>query len=181
MGKGGSAPPPPDYAGAARETAAAQTAQNTAQTWANRPNQVNPWGSTTWDAHTTTDPTTGQQVTAWTQNTDFDPRLRSQFDQQIDIQGQRIDMANDLTGRMRNEFGRPVDWSGMTGWGNVPQAGNVRPTTNAFGFSPSVPQVDMSRQATPQLQGSLNFGGAQDVQGSGASRQRAEDAIYQSA
>jgi hypothetical protein len=45
MGKGGSAPPPPDYAGAAKETAAGNLDAARANIAANRVNQYTPYGS----------------------------------------------------------------------------------------------------------------------------------------
>jgi hypothetical protein len=45
MGKGGSAPPPPDYSAAARETAAGNLDAARAATAANRVNQVTPYGN----------------------------------------------------------------------------------------------------------------------------------------
>ena len=50
-----SAPPPPDYAAAAKETAAGNAANLAQQTAANRPNQVTPWGSSTWSKTPTFD------------------------------------------------------------------------------------------------------------------------------
>jgi hypothetical protein len=48
MGKGGSAPPPPDYRAAARETAAGDLEAARAASAANRVNQVTPYGSLTY-------------------------------------------------------------------------------------------------------------------------------------
>jgi hypothetical protein len=45
MGKGGSAPPPPDYAGAAKETAAGDLSAARSSSAANRLNQYTPYGS----------------------------------------------------------------------------------------------------------------------------------------
>ena len=45
MGKSASAPPPPDYAGAARETAAGNLEAARANIAANRVNQYTPYGS----------------------------------------------------------------------------------------------------------------------------------------
>jgi hypothetical protein len=45
MGKGGSAPPPPDYSGAARETAQGNLDAARANIAANRVNQYTPYGS----------------------------------------------------------------------------------------------------------------------------------------
>lgn len=47
-GKGGSAPPPPDYESAARETARGNLEATRAAVRANRANQITPWGRLTW-------------------------------------------------------------------------------------------------------------------------------------
>ena len=47
-GKGGSAPPPPDYESAARETARGNLEATRAALRANRANQITPWGRLTW-------------------------------------------------------------------------------------------------------------------------------------
>lgn len=62
MGKGGgsSAPPAPDYSSLAKQQAALNQQAAYQQTTANRPNQVNPYGSLTW----TNTPTTQRQLDA---------------------------------------------------------------------------------------------------------------------
>jgi len=55
-GKGGSAPPPPDYAGAATATAAGNLEAARATAAANRTNQVTPYGNLTYTANPGTDP-----------------------------------------------------------------------------------------------------------------------------
>ncbi len=169
MGKK-SGPPAPDYAGAAEATAASNKENLTQQTWANRADQNTPWGSLTWNSSTAVDPSTGQNVTRWTQNTTLDPRLQQAVDSQIDMQNQRSQLAGGLMGRVESEFSQPMQWGNAQQWGGVPQAGSMSPQG-----------IDTSRMATPGLQTSLNFSGTQGVQGSDQSRQRAEDAIYQSA
>jgi len=55
-GKGGSAPPPPDYAGAATATAAGNLEAARATAAANRTNQITPYGNLTYTANPGTDP-----------------------------------------------------------------------------------------------------------------------------
>jgi len=50
----GSAPPAPDYTGAAQATAQGNLQNLNQQTWANRPDQYTPWGSSTWTNSTDT-------------------------------------------------------------------------------------------------------------------------------
>ena len=110
MGKG-SAPPPPDYTGAAQAQAGASKEITNMQTWANRPTQNTPYGSTTWNANATTDPATGQAVTAWTQNTTLNPQLQDALNDQLSIQSGRSDLANSFMGRVANEYFQPTNRS----------------------------------------------------------------------
>ena len=155
-----SAPEAPDYAAAAEKTAEASKEAVTAQTWANRANQTNPWGSTSWTNAAVKDPATGQMVTQWHETTKLDPKLQAALNSQLQMQQGRSDLANELFPRAQTEFGQAMDWSGFTQMAQGPKAGNLQSTG---------------------IQRGLNFGGVNDVADSGASRQRAEDAIYQSA
>jgi hypothetical protein len=112
MGKK-SAPPPPDYTGAAEKQAEASQANVTQQTWANRADQYNPWGSETWGTQKAIDPSTGQEVTKWTQRTTLDPRLEQALGSEMAVQQARTGQAQDLIGRMNQEFGQQMDWSGL--------------------------------------------------------------------
>lgn len=123
MGLFKDAPDPPDYKGAAEATAAADKEALTQQTWANRPTQINPWGKVDYDVEQVVDPATEQEVTKWTQNTTLDPRLQAALDDQIALQGGRSSLGASLMGRARAEYGTPMDWSGLTDWGAVPQTG----------------------------------------------------------
>lgn len=154
MGKK-STPAPPDYTGAAQAQAESSQKSTTDQTWANRPDQNNPWGSSKWQAETVKDPTTGQDVTKWTQNTTVDPRLQGALDSQVDLTQQRSDLAGGMFDRAAGEYGQPMDWSKYGSYAGTPQGGNA--------------------------QTGLNFGNLNNVDNAGATRQRAEDAIYQSA
>jgi hypothetical protein len=180
MGKK-SGPPAPDYTGAAKAQAESSQEQVAQQTWANRANQTNPWGSTSWSANKAIDPSTGKPVTQWTENTTLDPRLQSALDSQIALQGGRSDLANSLLPRAQQEFSQAMNWGNAAPWASGPQAGQLNAMTNPFGFGPRQQAIDTSRQGTPQLQTSLDFSGAQQVQGSADQRARAEDAIYRSA
>lgn len=211
MGKK-SGPPAPDYTAAAEKTAESQNNQLLQQTWANRADQINPWGSQTWSAEKGIDPATGKPITNWTQTTKVAPELQHALDSQLELQSGRSDLANSLFPRAQQEFGQAMDWSGVTPWSGVPQSQQTNAITSPFGFGPQRqaidtsrqfgPQVDQSRQQAPNVnqtlqrapqlntqlgrgagdvQRGLDFGGVQDVEGSGAQRQRAEDAIYQSA
>lgn len=173
MGK--SAPPPPDYTAAANAQAQASKDVTNSQTWANRADQSTPWGATTWKASSDVDPSSGQAVTKWTQNTTVDPQIQQALDSQLNLQTSRSDLANSLMPRAQQEFGKQMDWSALTPMAQGQMnAGGLNATTGAYSFG------NPSRQAG-QIQRGLDYSGLQDVQGSGQQRQRAEDAIYQSA
>ena len=172
MGKK-SGPPPPDYTSLAEKTQqSAQTAQ-TQQDWANRPTQVNPWGTVSWDTQKTIDPATGQAVNQWVQTTQLNPQQQAALDSQNQIQQGRSDIANSLLSRVQQEYAPTTDWSQFGAMTQGPQATTTAPTTTgangAFTY------------AGPQQQTALNFSGLQDVPGSAQARGTAENAIYQSA
>jgi hypothetical protein len=112
MGKS-SAPPPPDYRGAAMEQSEASKEITNIQNFANRPNQYTPFGSQTWSTNATTDPATGQTVTQWNQRTNLDPNLQQALDAQIGTQRDRSQLAGGFMDRVRQEYAKPFDWGGM--------------------------------------------------------------------
>ena len=112
-------PPPPDYTGAAQATAASNQQQNTAATWANRPNITTPWGTSTWNAGTTTDPSTGQAVTNWTNNVALSPEQQAALTQQMQMQSGLSTAASGLLGQASGNFSTPWDTSGMTSMYNA--------------------------------------------------------------
>ena len=122
MGGKSSTPAAPDYTGAANAQAAASQELATQQTWANRPNQYTPWGSTTWNASVGTDPATGQPITQWDQRQSLDPALQQALNDQLNIQGGKSDLANQFMGRVGEEYSRPFDWTNLPGMAGTPQA-----------------------------------------------------------
>jgi hypothetical protein len=90
------------------------------QTWANRPDQYTPWGYTQWNPYSSVDPSTGEATTAWEQVQGLTPELQDILNKQIAIQSGRSDIAGTLTGRLGEEFGTPMDWTGLTPMGQVP-------------------------------------------------------------
>jgi hypothetical protein len=137
-GKGGGAPPAPDYTGAANAEAAASKEIATQQTWANRPNQYTPWGSTTWNAGAGVDPSTGQPITNWTQQQQLNPQLQSSLDQQLAIQNQKSGLGASFMGRVADEFSQPFDWQNlpqMSQGAQVQGTGTYTQGTNAPAFA----------------------------------------------
>jgi hypothetical protein len=156
MGK--SAPPTPDYKGAAEATAAGSKEVTDAQTWANRPDQTNPWGSTTWDATATIDPATGKSFNKWTQNQTLNPESQAALDAQMAVTTGRSQMGESMIDRTSNELGQPMDWEqfGQQNRGATAEA------------------IDMS--GLPEGVGSV--GTSQYDMGHDQYRQQAEDANY---
>lgn len=114
MGKRGSTPPPaPDYAGIAQQQAQMQRQNMDAQTRANRPNQIGPWGSTTWSQ---------DAAGNWTQSTQLAQPMQRALDQQMSIQNQRSSLANNVLGRVAQDISRPFDLSGAPALASAPQA-----------------------------------------------------------
>jgi len=111
MGKG-STPEPPDYTGAAEAESDASRQNIASQNYANRPDQFSPFGTTTWDSSSQIDPSTGKQVTGWTQNTSLTPELQSALDSQLRLQQLRSNSAEGMFGRVTDDLSQPIDWSG---------------------------------------------------------------------
>lgn len=146
MGGKGSAPPPPDYIGAANTQAAASRELTNMQNYANRPTINTPFGSQTWGTRAITDPATGQQVTQWTQNTALAPGLQQALDYQLNTQVGRSQLASGFMGRVADEYARPFDY------GNLPQMAQ-----------PSAPArlTTATADYTPGLNTAFGFGGPQ--------------------
>ncbi len=123
----GSAPPTPDYRGAAVEQGQASKELTNMQTWANRPNVNTPFGSQTWGTGTTTDPATGQQVTQWTQNINVTPEMQRALDSQQRVSQGRSEAAEQLLGQATSATANPMDW------GQLPSAFSFNAPTAANG------------------------------------------------
>lgn len=157
MGKKSSPPPAPDYTAAANSQAAASKDITTQQTYANRPTVNTPWGSQTWGTSTATDPSSGKEVTQWEQNINLDPELQRMLQGQMNIQQGRTDAAQGMLGSMQDQFGQPLDFSGL----------------------PQVPSLPGATQNV-NLQRSLDLSGLPSMPGNAEdTRNRVEDAMYQ--
>lgn len=115
MGK--DTPAAPDYRGAAEETAGSDWRMLQEQTRANRPTQVTPWGTMSWEqgeGSVQRNPVTGEMEQIggdWTQNISLDPRQQQALDDQLGLTAQRSDLASGMMGRVQDEFGDTMDWS----------------------------------------------------------------------
>lgn len=118
---GKSTPDAPDYTEAARLDREALNDQ----TWANRPEQNTPFGQTQWEQSSTLDPSTGQPVNRWTQNTTLTPESQRALDAQLGLTADRSELGGSMMSRAEAEYGEKMDWSqlpGVTGGADARQA-----------------------------------------------------------
>lgn len=156
MGGKGSAPPPPDYVGAAQLQGELSKETLNMQNFANRPTQNTPFGTVSYSTDATTDPATGQKVTAWTQNTTLAPGLQDALDDQIAIQAGRSDLAGSFMDRVRQEYGQPFDYSNMPQLTTANQPNSLQTNTTdyapglatGFNFGAPLPQIDSGYRDT---------------------------------
>jgi hypothetical protein len=127
-----STPDPPDYRAAAEETAASSRGVTEQQTWANRPNINTPFGQQTWEVTPQWDPSTGQYLNTWTQNTNLTPESQAALDSQMRITQDKSNLAESMIGRAQNEYGQEMDWDQFTDMANAPEA-------SQYGELPDVP------------------------------------------
>jgi len=119
MGK--SAPDAPDYTAAAEQTGASNKEAIRDQTWANRVDQYNPWGSITFDTAQEMDPATGEMVTKWSQNQELNPEAQAALDSQLGIDRAKSEFASRLMGKAGNTLLQDTDYSKFQSYGGVPQ------------------------------------------------------------
>ena len=151
----GSAPAAPDYTAAAEKQGESSKEVTNIQTWANRPNQVTPWGSVNWTPSGTVDPATGQNVTQWQQSYNLTPESQRALDAQLKLQTDRSELAGSFMDRVRNDLDTPFNWGGM------PAAGKP------------LERTEFERVGTaPRLQTEL------DTSANAAERQRIENALF---
>jgi hypothetical protein len=159
MSKGSSAPAP-DYTGAAQATAAGNAQNLNAQTYANRPDQITPWGSSTWAstsdnaAYNTalanwqasgSDPKTrpdANTYTKWTNTTTLTPAEQAALNDQQHIQQNQSSLATTLQGQVASQMANGFKPPDMSSYLNgVPGI-----STNFQGFNPSASGVGAVNQ-----------------------------------
>lgn len=123
---GGSAPPAPDYTGAAQAQAQSSKETTNMANYANRPTINTPWGTQSWSQGAAIDPGTGQPVTTWTQNTDLNAQSQKALDSQMAMQQGRSDIANSIMPTAQEAITKPIDYSSFSGMGNTPTASNFQ-------------------------------------------------------
>jgi len=149
MGGKASAPPAPDYLGAATAQAQASEKATNAQNYANRPVVNTPFGTQSWNTNAVIDPATGQKYTQWTQNTSLAPGLQDALDYQIDTQVGRSQLASGFMDRVRDEYKNPFDYANLPKMAQMNKPASL--TTNLTDYTPglstafnfgSVPTID---------------------------------------
>jgi hypothetical protein len=118
-GKGGSAPPAPDYAGAAAAQGQSAKENIASQTWANRPTMNTPWGQMSWGTTPGTDPGTGVPITQWTGNLALDPESQRALGSQQRVTSGRSGAAETLLGQATGSFQKPADWGALPEFGTL--------------------------------------------------------------
>ena len=108
-----SAPKAPDYKGAAEASGESAVEVTRNQTYANRPDQYTPWGSSTWGASAGVDPATGEPVTKWEQQMKLSPDQQQALNAQQRIQAGRSGIAEGLLGRAGQDLAQPFDYAGL--------------------------------------------------------------------
>lgn len=135
MGKS-SAPPTPDYVGAANATAAGNLDMARLQTEANRVNQITPYGSLTYSQ----DP---NNQDSWTQTQTLSPQAQATLDKQMALSDKYADVANIGFDKTRSLLENPeLDMSGLPS-----RAINVGQTAQDAILSRLRPQLDSREEA----------------------------------
>ena len=110
MGKKDS-PDTPDVAGAA--AVEGEFARETARdvTYADRPDQYNPFGSLKWQQYKAIDPGTGEPVTKWRQVQKLAPESKKILDFNLGLTKDKAKLAESMMGRVEGEMGGAPDWA----------------------------------------------------------------------
>lgn len=156
----GSAPPAPDYTGAAQATAQGNLQNLNQQTWANRPTQNTPWGSSTWTNQTDTasydqavknwvasgsDPKSrpdANSYTTWTNNVTLSPAEQAAFNSQQQIKQNQSSLAQTMQGQVASQMQNGFVAPSMDSYTN----GLPAIKANFGGFNPSgVGSIDQSQ------------------------------------
>lgn len=123
MGSKNSAPPAPDYTGAASATAAGNLQNLQYQTAANRPDIYTPWGSQTWSQDAN-----GK----WTQNVSLSPDQQASLDAQQKTQLNQSQLAQGLQGQVASTMASGFNAPSMNDY--LSHVGSVN--SNFGGFTP---------------------------------------------
>ena len=147
MGKK-SSPPPPDYTGAAQAQADSSRDVTAAQTFANRPKQITPWGTSNWTPGSTVDPTTGKIMTTWENELTLSPAEQAALESQQQVALGRSDLAEGLIGRTSNELQNPFAWQSLPDAGGAPTV-NTAPRRYDMSGQPELVNPDLASLENP--------------------------------
>jgi hypothetical protein len=102
---------PPDAKGAAQVEGeySRETARDT--TYADRPDQYNPFGSIQWGTEQVIDPATGEPVTKWTQQQSLSDDSQSIYNPMMNFLQNKAELSSGMMGRVQDEMGAAPDWS----------------------------------------------------------------------
>lgn len=134
-----SAPSSDPFSTAAQAQGNASQANVNQQTIANRANQSNPFGSSSWAI----DPNTGQ----WTQNVQLAGAQNDALTAQQNLQAGRSTAASDLLGQATSSLGNPIDTSGFAGLYSFGSPGQTNQQAQDAVMGQLQPQLDQRRKA----------------------------------
>ncbi len=80
-------------------------------TYADRPDQYNPWGSVKWSTEEVIDPATGEKVTKWRQDQELTGDTQEIYDRSIGMMRGRQNLAGGMMNRIGDEMGGAPDWA----------------------------------------------------------------------
>jgi hypothetical protein len=112
----------------AEKTAASSQEAQTRADWANRPDQVTPWGSQKWSSEAMVDPATGKTVTKWVQNTTVDPKMQEALDAQQNVDNAKSQLAQAQIGRAGEAMANEFDWDSLAKGGERVSAQKLDPS-----------------------------------------------------
>ena len=156
MGKK-STPAAPDYTKAAETTAASSQEAQTRADWANRPTIQTPWGQESWTANSARDPSTGQPITRWAQNTQLNPLAQSTLDSTMKVDRDKAMLAQGMMGRAADATSQPFDWNNLTWYGQAPEAGGLQAGNLQAGNLQAGPTLTAGNLSPGQQVGAQNI------------------------
>lgn len=116
-GKGGSAPPAPDYTGAAQATAAGNKEAAIAAQEGNMVNQYTPYGSVEYAQRGTS----ASGTPMWSQTVNLSPEQRAAYNKDVAMNAQLQDVGIQGVGYVQSALNKPLSFEGMQGLGTPGQ------------------------------------------------------------
>ena len=106
-----SAPPAPDYATAAQQTAAGNASQAQVAQYGSMTNQVTPYGTVSYTAQPIGETAQGDALNQWTQTVGLSPSQQIAFDQNNRINAQLGNIAENGTQYVQSALANPLNFS----------------------------------------------------------------------